>query len=101
MSSRGIIYLYDSDSNLPISVKKYADRVKRRNIIENWRKIYAGAFYRCYVIISPELNEDFDYDAIEKRLDRETPKLKKISIKRHKSENKGIYNVQPLYDYDD
>lgn len=101
MSTRGLIYLYDSDSNLPIAIKKYYDRPKRRAIIENWRKIYAGAFYRCYVIISPELKDDCDYDAMERKLDKETPKLKPISIKRPKSENKGIYNVDALYKYDD
>jgi hypothetical protein len=100
MPSKGLVYLYDSDTNLPISTRKYQDRVNRREIINNWKKLYAAAFYRCYIVISPELTENYDYDAMEKMLDKVVPKNKKINIKRNKTENKSIYNTTPLYKYD-
>lgn len=101
MPSKGLIYLYDSDTNLPISTRKYSDRVNRREIVNNWKKLYAGAFYRCYIIISPELTENYDYDAMEKMLDKVVPKKENSKIKRPKTQNKSIYNTNPLYNYND
>lgn len=99
MSSKGLVYLYDSDSNAPISVRKYVDRTKRKKIIESWRRKYAHAFYRCYIVISPELPEDYDYDSMEMQLDRaaNSPKLNKFD--RPKAEYKGIYNIENRYNY--
>lgn len=99
MSSRGLVYLYDSDTNKPVDVKKYIDRQKRKKIINDWRRRYAHAFYRCYIIISPEMPEDYDYDAMEKVLDSAIKKPKPVKFVRPKAEYKGIYNVENLYDY--
>lgn len=100
MSSRGLIYLYDSDTNEPIAIRKYYDRQKRRAIIADWKKKYARAYYRCYVIISPEVSDDFDYDYIERELDKSVEPIKISAIKRPKAEYKTPYNTRPLYDYD-
>ena len=100
MSSRGLVYLYDSDTNEPIAIRKYADRQKRKNIIADWKKRYAGAYYRCYIIISPEVSDDFDYDYMERELDKSVEPIKISSIKRPKAEYKTTYNTGPLYDYD-
>lgn len=99
MSSRGLIYLYDSDTNAPISVKKYADRQKRKAIIHAWKRKYAHAFYRCYIIISPEISDDYDYDYWESSLDRDVSPAKPTNFVRPKAEYKGIYNVEKLYNY--
>lgn len=99
MSSKGLIYLYDSETNEPISVKKYHDRPKRRIIINDWRKKYAKAFYRCYIIISPEIPDNYDYDAIESKLDEQVSNAKPTTFKRPKAEYKGIYNTESKYDY--
>lgn len=99
MSSKGIVYLYDSDNNEPVDVKKYSDRQKRKKIIEDWRKRYSHAFYRCYIVISPEMPEDYDYDYMEKELDRATATNKLTKFKRPKAEYKGIYNIQEIYKY--
>lgn len=99
MSSKGLVYLYDSDNNEPVDVRRYMDRQKRRKVIEDWRKRYAHAFYRCYIIISPELSDDHDYDAIEKRLDKAIKHTKPVKFERPKAVYKGIYNVEKLYDY--
>jgi len=99
MSSKGLIYLYDSDNNAPISVKKYHDRVKRKNIINDWRRKYAKAFYRCYLIISPEITDDYDYDAIESKLDEQISNCNPTAFKRPKAEYKGIYNTESKYSY--
>ena len=99
MSSKGLIYLYDSDSNAPISIRKYVDRTKRKNIIESWRRKYSHAFYRCYIVISPELPEDYDYDSIEVQLDKAIGSPKKTKFDRPKAEYKGIYNVEKRYNY--
>lgn len=100
MSSRGLIYLYDSDTNEPISIRKYHDRNKRRVIIADWKKKYAHAYYRCYIIISPEVSDDFDYDYIERELDKKVEVIKIPNLKRPKAEYKTMYNTGPLYDYD-
>lgn len=99
MPSKGLIYLYDSETNEPIDVKKYVDRQKRKRIIESWRRKYSHAFYRCYIIISPEMPDDYDYDSIEKQLDEATKCVKRGTFVRPKAEYKGIYNVEKLYDY--
>lgn len=100
MSSRGLIYLYDSDTNEPISIRKYADRQKRKVIIRDWRRRYAHAFYRCYIIISPEVSDDYDYDYMEKELDKSIEPVKKSNIERPRAEYKTTYNTSPLYNYD-
>lgn len=99
MSSKGLVYLYDSDNNEPIAVRKYGNRQERKKIIQDWRKRYSHAFYRCYIIISPEISEEYDYDAIEKKLDKATKPVKPIKFQRPKAEYKGIYNVEELYKY--
>jgi len=99
MSSKGLIYLYDSDSNAPISVRKYPDRQKRKVIIESWRRKYSHAFYRCYIVISPELPEDYDYDSIEMQLDMSVKSKKRAKFDRPKAEYKGIYNIEKRYNY--
>ncbi len=100
MSSKGLVYLYDSDTNAPISVRKYSDRTNRKKIIDDWRKRYAAGFYRCYIVISPEISDDLDYDYIEKKLDGQEPEIKKLSFKRPKAEYKSIYNTDNHYKYD-
>lgn len=100
MSSKGLIYLYDSDTNQPIAIRKYADRSKRSKIVDGWRRKYSHGFYRCYIIISPEITADFDFDYIERELDREIEPVKISAIKRPKAEYKTTYNTSPLYNYD-
>lgn len=99
MSSVGLVYLYDSDSNTPISIRKYSDKTKRRRIIDGWRRKYAHGFYRCFIVISPELPEDCDYDLIEQQLDNAMKPTKKSKFERPKAEYKGIYNVEKRYNY--
>lgn len=100
MSSKGLIYLYDSETNTPIDVKKYPDRQKRRRIIEGWKKKYSHGFYRCHIIISPEIYEDWDFDFIERELDKSIKPVKPTKFVRPKAEYKSIYNTGSLYNYD-
>lgn len=97
MSSKGLIYLYDSDSNQPIAVRKYLDKQKRKKIIVDWKKRYANAFYRCYIIISPEVSDNYDFDAMERQLDSQIPISKPTTFERPKAEYKGIYNTESPY----
>ena len=97
MSSKGLIYLYDSDNNQPISIRKYIDKSKRKKIILDWKKMYAAGYYRCYIIISPEISGDYDYDAIERQLDEQISPISTGRTKRPKAEYKGIYNTESLY----
>lgn len=99
MSSKGLIYLYDSDNNEPISIRKYIDKSKRKKIILDWKKMYAAAYYRCYIIIAPEISGDYDYDAIERQLDEQITPISSGRMKRPKAEYKGIYNTESTYGY--
>jgi len=100
MSSKGLIYLYDSDSNTPVDIKKYQDRQKRKKIIESWEKKYAHAYYRCYIIIAPKMPSEYDYDTLEKQLDSIVKTVKPTKFERPKAEYKSIYNTESPYKYD-
>jgi hypothetical protein len=58
MRTTGVIYLCDRIGEI-IDGKQYENPSMRRNIIDNWKKLYAAMYKTCYLQISPTVNAQF------------------------------------------
>ena len=52
MNKTGVIYLLDKWGEV-VDGKVYDKIPRRKDIINNWRKLYAAMFYTCYIQIAP------------------------------------------------
>jgi hypothetical protein len=58
MRTTGVIYLCDRVGEI-IDGKQYENPSMRRNIIDNWKRLYAAMFNTCFLQISPVVNTHF------------------------------------------
>ena len=55
MPAQGTIFLLNRIEEI-IDTRVYANSWKRKQIIDNWKKIYAAKFDSCFIQINPECN---------------------------------------------
>ena len=58
MRTTGVIYLCDRIGEI-IDGKQYQNPSMRKNIIDDWKRLYAAMYKTCFIQISPVVNTQF------------------------------------------